>query len=54
MLYQQPSFTCPAGPKGITQKQWDLSILTRDEFKERYGIDDAEYDRLLRGSNERN
>lgn len=49
MLYQQRTFTCPAGPQNTSQRKWDLAMLSRDEFKKKYGIDDAEYERLTRG-----
>lgn len=43
MLYQRRTFTCPAAPSKTSQRNWDFSTLTREEFLAKYGQDAAEY-----------
>jgi hypothetical protein len=45
MKYLQGSFQLPASTK-TNEKKWDYSVLTRQEFKEKYQITDLEYDQL--------
>lgn len=49
MLYQRPSFTCPAASANTTQKQFDLAMLSKAEFIRKYQITAAAYEKLQRG-----
>lgn len=46
MLYQRPSFTCPAAPHDVTQVQWDFATMSEGEFINRYHVTEAEYHEL--------
>lgn len=37
MKYLEKTFSCAAGPSGISQRVWDYATLTREEFAEKYG-----------------
>ena len=38
MLYQRPSFSCPASSGATTsEKNWDRAFLAPDQFAEKYG-----------------
>lgn len=49
MLYQRPSFTCPAAPQNTTQQQWDFAMLSKKEYIAKYKISVDEYETLKRG-----
>lgn len=46
MLYQRRTFTCPAGPQRTSEQKWDLAMMSREEFKQKYSVSDEEYDKL--------
>ena len=43
MLYQTKTFTCPAGPKRTSQRSWDYSVHSKEEFLTKYGDSAEEY-----------
>lgn len=46
MNYLRPTFTLPAS-NSATEKEWDLSILTKDEYKKKYKITEEKYKKLV-------
>ena len=42
MLYQRPSFTCPAAPHRTSDKDWDRAFLSREQFAAKYGADELD------------
>lgn len=44
--YLRPTFTLPASNRA-TEKEWDLSILTKAEFKKKYKISEEQYKKLV-------
>lgn len=49
MLYQRPTFTCPAAAPRTSQQTWDFAMLSKSEFTRKYQITSAEYEQLQRG-----
>lgn len=45
MKYLMPSFQLATSHK-VNEMKWDYSTLTREEFKEKYQLNDTEYDNL--------
>ena len=37
MKYTQKTFTLPAAPQGVSQRQWDRATLAPQEFAAKYG-----------------
>jgi hypothetical protein len=37
MLYQQKTFSCPAAPTNLPDRNWDRAFLNREEFEAKYG-----------------
>ena len=46
MMYLRPTFTCPTAPATVSQKQYDLAVLSKREYQRKYNITSAEYDKL--------
>jgi hypothetical protein len=38
MRYLRGAFTLPSAPLRVSEKMWDLSVLTAEEFKAKYGM----------------
>lgn len=36
MLYQRPTFTCPAASSNTTQINWDAAFLAKKQFLAKY------------------
>ena len=49
MKYLQPSFTLPAAPNRVTNKDWDLATLSEQEFINKYKITKEQYNKLIEG-----
>lgn len=47
MKYLQGTFTLPASSK-TSQKRWDFAFLDKEEFKQKYGVSDEEYQQLVK------
>lgn len=39
MLYQRPKFTLPTAGGKVSQRQWDFSTMSKEQFTEKYGSD---------------
>lgn len=50
MKYLNRSFTLPTGDL-VSQRQWDFSFLSKEEFEAKYGINVAEYPKKVRSCN---
>jgi hypothetical protein len=48
MKYLQKTFTLPSGGNRLSQRKWDHSLLTREEFIAKYG--EAEWSKLSTAS----
>lgn len=49
MLYQRPSFTCPATSPKTSERTWDLAFLPKKNFMAKYQITAHEYTLLQQG-----
>jgi hypothetical protein len=45
-LYERGTWTCPAS-HNTSEKKWDLSFLSKQEFIEKYKITSEQYEDLL-------
>lgn len=43
MKYTQKTFSAPAGPPGISQRQWDRAVLTPEQYAAKYGSAEFSY-----------
>lgn len=48
-MYLKGTWTCPASNPGTSDKQWDLSVLTKKEFLAKYKISPQKYEELKAG-----
>lgn len=46
MKYLMPTFTLPAS-NSATEREWDLSILTKKEYIKKYNISEEKYKKLV-------